>query len=470
MILSCNELNLNAKYCYTQITKALPGRTDNAIKNRFHATCRAQSRKEAADDDKSTCHSSEGNTDSDSVECSDTTSNPLSDVPPHGPTAVMVQTAYSGLPLNFKFENSVPFVFDECIPPTDLNNSLYSTISSHGGSLLQNFRAAKCVKKPKKVTGVNKNLNDNSTLNELLTAKASAPHVTAWINPMHDTQISALPCLISHSDTRGHSQYHPQQTISTLASTSMVVSPTALINSPSLPIKIPTSVISHPSISCTQNCSLDQIAASPVLTHKSAVNGLSLRERHGHSSVLAHASSPTLSDDFRMTIPSGSSIDIDENLFDDWMDDGTELGTHTEYTTEIDVPFYQSSFEWGIDGCCAMGSNVASTCFSSNQVSNASSGYGYGENSESLCGFQRLSYGQGHLPSQLTQSKVNTSGFFSSLGGRICGTPKIDSCYDVGNQQSLGQAQYPVNYGSSCHMDDFENLMPSQSNQTQLYR
>lgn len=408
-------------------------------------------------------HYSEGNTDSDSAECSDTASNTLSDLISHGPTAVMVQTTYSGISPDFKFENSIPFVFDDAISSTDVNHSLYSTLSTHGGSLLQNFRTVKCVKKSKKVPGSQKYIQDNSSISELLTTKLNAPHTTAWINPMHDAQIS-VPCAVSQPDAQLQGQYYPQQLASAFTSPNTVAPPATLIYSASMPIKIPTSVLGSLSPSRFHTRPVDLVVPGPSSNHKTLLNGLSLRERHSHCSVLAHASSPTLSDDFKMTIPSGSSIDIDENLFDDWMDDGTELGTFTEYTTEIDVPFYQSSFEWDIDGCCAMGTTVTSSCFSSSQTTSNSSAYGYGENSESLCGFQRLSYGQGPVPSQQTQSKANNSGFFSSLGGRICGTPKIDHRYESG----FGTAPYPVIYGG-CHMDDFgnENLMPVHSKQTQ---
>ena len=62
-----------------QITKMLPGRTDNAVKNRFHAACRQQSRKDFGDDEKMNYISGgfDCNTDSESVEIE----SPLKSIP-----------------------------------------------------------------------------------------------------------------------------------------------------------------------------------------------------------------------------------------------------------------------------------------------------------------------------------------------------------------------------------------------------
>jgi hypothetical protein len=198
-----------------------------------------------------------------------------------------------------------------------------------------------------------------------------------------------------------------------------------------------------------------------------AFHELSLKERLAP----ALSSSPTYSDDFKMNIQSGSDNELEESMFDDWMDE--EDGTTEE--TEVSVPTIQFNYDWNPNNNTPQVNNEKKGCFSSSQLC----GFGYeDENSGTLCGFQRPSYGQGmgQITSHLNQqqphlnqqhphlnqhqphlnqqqpylnqqqqqqqphhagyNQTSNPGFFQSLGGRICGAPTYDKSYDGrgGNQ------------------------------------
>jgi len=127
------------------------------------------------------------------------------------------------------------------------------------------------------------------------------------------------------------------------------------------------------------------------------------------------ASSPTLSDDFRMNLPStdNSDIEIDEAMFDgdcDWMGGDDSI-------PDIDVPCCTATYQWAADGCSTLGQRMDAGCF----------GPGWGHASSSSSTKAPLVQ-----PSHKKQ-KSETKGFFSSLnkavGNRICGPPQVDNTF-----------------------------------------
>lgn len=128
------------------------------------------------------------------------------------------------------------------------------------------------------------------------------------------------------------------------------------------------------------------------------------------------ASSPTFSDDFRMNMPStdNSDIDIDEAMFEDWMeDDGGKL----EYVAaDIDVPCCASTYQWAQQGCSTIGHHVDAGCFA-------------GSSSRSFPGNSSRD-----IPVQspmMHGSQKSQGGFFASISSAICGPQKSDLRFDV---------------------------------------
>ena len=423
-----------------QITKALPGRTDNAIKNRFHATCRAQSRKEPGDYEKSSYHYNDGNTDSDSNSAngSETSGRMRTDIASGGSSIAMMQAhcpilAYPSPDCFqngslFVFSNSVvPYMFDSSISSADLIRNI---MPAQSGSTMKSSKTHKCAKKSKK-------MNSNSQIRTHHFSQEATLMSAGWAQPINSTQdllsdLTHSNLISMQSQQRNH--HAAQQPTATVISPSS--SRVSTCPSPTFAMPLPlSSSIGKALLRLSSSTDLSYVSQT---YNRTPFNGLSVKDRLAPTSTMPL--SPTFSEDFRMNIPSASSIDLDENIFDDWMDDGIVIETQVGRTNDIDVPFYRSSFDWGVTGCCSIAAtNAASGCFSTGQ-SNAME---QPEINDVFCGFQRLSYQPSAAPS---------SGFFSSLGGRICGSQKMDPSFESGHQQmSICQPQ-PV-YATNVELD-----------------
>ena len=148
------------------------------------------------------------------------------------------------------------------------------------------------------------------------------------------------------------------------------------------------------------------------------------------------ASSPTLSDDFRMNLPStdNSDIEIDEAMFDgdnDWMGGDDSI-------PDIDVPCCTATYQWAADGCSTLGQRMDAGCFGP--------GWGHASSSSSI----RAPLVQASNKKQKSESK----GFFASLnkavGNRICGPPQVDNTFPPHQQPPQGaQHDFVTTKGSN---------------------
>ena len=325
----------------------------------------------------------------------------------------------------FTFANPVSYVFDNATPSADPSQSYRSAIPTHGGSSLKSSKTHKCAKKTKKIIA---NRAQQIPIEAVIISDRNSSKITslnslAWSNPNSTAQeLLSEISLNSHPSTQFNhrSTYAQQQTPTVISPASSRVS-TSYPSPVLMPMPLPLGRAPG-----TLNSITDLPCAQPLYS-RAAFNGLSLKERLAPAPM--PPSSPTFSDDFKMNIPSTSSIDLDENLFDDWIDDDCVMGNDMDYTNDIDVPFYRSSFDWGITGCCNLATTATAGCFSSGQSAPAD-----GNEIDSLCGFRRLSYGQGQTTAVSAPCPQNT-GFFSSLGGRICGMQKADPGFEPEYQQ-----------------------------------
>lgn len=338
----------------------------------------------------------------------------------------------------FTFANPVPYVFDNAAPSADPSQSYRSAIPTHGGSSLKSSKTHKCAKKSKKAVASSARAQqipiEAVAISDRHSSKVTSLNSLAWSNPNSAAQelLSDL-ALNSYTSSQYHhrSAYAQQQMPTVISPASSRVSTT--YPSPVLmPLPLPSSRAPG------NMSSISDLPCAQPMYNRAAFNGLSLKERLAPAPMAPP--SPTFSDDFKMNIPSTSSIDLDENLFDDWMDDDSVMG-NMDYTNDIDVPFYRSSFDWGLTGCCNLASTATAGCFSSGQ-----SAPGDGSEVDSLCGFRRLSYGQGQPVATPASGSLST-GFFSSLGGRICGIQKVDQSFEPDYQQ--GQPSQHANVYSA---------------------
>jgi hypothetical protein len=306
--------------------------------------------------------------------------------------------AYSGNSM-FSFANPSSYMFDDASSISGSTQSFRTSLPTYTRSSAESSKTHKCAKKSRKLARISQ---DVAAVNDLH-HKISGLNSSSWALEMqHSLEFSQR-----NLNSLQHCQEYPG---------TPVISPLASEVSTTCPSPI-DSVVSS-AARAALNITTDSTAA-PSIFNRTAFNGLSLRERLAPGPL--HPSSPTYSEDFRMNIPSTSSIDLDEHLFDDWMDDAMIIG-NSDGSNDIDVPFYRLSFEWGLSGCCS--SLAPAGCFSVCQSPKAQS------EADALCGFQRHSFGQNEA------TAPSSSGFFSSLGGRICGAQKQDPSFETDNSPS----------------------------------
>ena len=430
-----------------QITKMLPGRTDNAVKNRFHATCRQQSRKDYGDDDKmgSISAISEGHTDSDSVEGESLQA--IRSVP--RPTPRTERT------LDPKFNRHAD-LFKEEFPvgsPVDL-------LSTNKTEHLRDEKPVRAEKKKKKVavSGTFGRLpepqvpQDTASLNE---------HYIAKLNEYFSTTSTATPVVVAANpmflssdslDRLGskkvlHEAHRPQQPIQPIAF-NQALKPILKSHYAEVGIKrakcsvsVPGAAIHpfpmRPSIgpgSAGQGQSqiplgMPHIPRGAVQTtgklHGVAFHELSLKDRLAP----AQSFSPSYCDDFKMNmnISTGSDLELDEFIFDDWINEESFI-LDAENDT---VPCCTSGYEWASSECSNLKSSVGAGCFS------ALHGGIRSHVTDSDIDLKYLSYEFQVSPSEsssslaLSQSAPVTPpshNFLSNLklGGRFCGPSKTD--------------------------------------------
>ena len=144
-------------------------------------------------------------------------------------------------------------------------------------------------------------------------------------------------------------------------------------------------------------------------------------------------SSPTFSDDFRMNMPStdNSDIEIDEAMFEDWMeeDDG-----RIEFINDTDISCCSSTYQWASHGCSTIGQQAG--CFGGPPSWGTSSSRSSG----------RPSLVQ---PTQKNSSQTH-GGFFATLSSRICG-PQGNDLMANDQKHMNGNNNYPKtsNFGGN---------------------
>ena len=418
-----------------QITKMLPGRTDNAVKNRFHATCRQQSRKDCGEDDKICGMSAafEGHTDCDSVEGDS--------LQVARPTPRQISTTRIDRAPDPK-SNCHADLFSDIGAQSFM---LCAPLVSQKTIISSNEKTTKSEKKKKKASissATEKNAKtelpqDTASLNEHYIAKlneyfASAPMTTPAValNPMFEPAVSinrqnSKPLHQPHQRIVLQPSYNQQQSTSNLAhhlecslkraKCSFAVSQ-PFQSRPVPPTGVPKVPLGLPHF---------PRGALPTTgkLHGVAFHELSLKERLAP----ARSSSPTYSDDFRMNITSGDDLDLDEFMFDTWLDDETEV-IDIPFTDDVDVPYCQANYEWNNNECTNICNGDIQSCFATSQVSTRSSVFESNMNIGGARTFNELQCTP--FESSHAQNPVATSpsGFFA-LRGRFCDPSNNDTSF-----------------------------------------
>ena len=419
----------------------LPGRTDNAVKNRFHATCRQQSRKDYGDDDKmgSSSAVSEGHTDCDSVEGESL----------HAIRSVPRPTPRSERTSDTKFNRHAD-LFKEESPIGSAVEILSINKTEHA----RDEKPLRAEKKKKKVavSGTFGRLpepqvpQDTASLNEHYIAKLNE-YFSTTTSTNTPVIVAANPMFLSSDslDRLGtkkllHEAHRPQQgqLIQQSIGLNQALKPipkshypeAAGIKRAKCSISVPSAAIhafpTRPGQSQIP-LGMPHIPRGAVQTtgklHGVAFHELSLKERLAP----AQSYSPSYCDDFKMNIATGSDLELDEFIFDDWVNEESFI-LDAENDT---VPCCTSSYEWASNECSNLKSNVGSSCFS------AILGGNRGQSTDHDMDLKYLSYefqgspNESSLSLALSQSAPVTPpphNFLSNLklGGRFCGPSKTD--------------------------------------------
>lgn len=399
----------------------LPGRTDNAVKNRFHATCRQQSRKDSGDDDKTGSASTgfEGYTDSDSVEGEPSQMTPR-------------QVFHMDLGHDIKNGPHADLFTDDFIIPSP----------SHKISNVRDEKIMKCEKeRKKKKVASSSNFGrlseqqapqDTASLNEHYIAKlneyfAAAPAVT----PLHtstNTIYSSSKETVGQSTKPLHKAYQPLNprnayNMPLIPATKAAYSDhtlkrakcAATVMEP-FPLRPLVGPPGGPHIPLGQPHMSRVAVQTTAKVHGVAFHELSLRERLAP----AESHSPLIyTDDFKMNITSDCDLDLEGFMFDDWINDESQI-IDSAYVDDIDVPCCQSTYEWVGNDCSSLGGSENKGCYSINQT-NSQSGMHDGGSDLRLLSFE--SHDEPCPSTALSTRHYNT------LGDRIFAPSKIDIAF-----------------------------------------
>lgn len=407
-----------------QITKMLPGRTDNAVKNRFHATCRQQSRKDSGDDDKMGCASTgfEGYTDSDSVEGEPSQMTPR-------------QMFHTDLCHDIKNGPHADLFMDDFSIPLPLPSHKIS----HG----RDEKSSKCEKERKrKKVASSDNLGrlseqqapqDTASLNEHYIAKlneyfAAAPVASpapALTDPIYsspkDVAVQpAKPLHKAYQPLNSQNVYNMPLTSVTRAShydNSLKRANCSVSAMQPLPLQ---PLVGAPHIP------LGQPPMSRIAVQTTAkVNGVAFHELSLRERLAPAQSSPTYTEDFKMTITSESDLDLEGFMFDDWINDEAQT-IISAYVDDVDIPCCQTTYEWAGNDCTPLGALGVSDirgCFSSNQPASGIAMYDGGSDLQHVSmSFGNLNQHQG-ISSPTSASHI---GLYNTVGGIFCASSKID--------------------------------------------
>jgi hypothetical protein len=415
-----------------QITKMLPGRTDNAVKNRFHATCRQQSRKDSGDDEKLGCASTgfEGYTDSDSVEGE--------------PSQMTPRVFHTDLGHDIKNgPHADLFTDDFTIPP---RSPIHKT--SHGRDE-KNSKSERERKKKKVASSDNlgklseqqapqdtASLNEHyiAKLNEYFAAAPAVPPTLALINPV--PVYSAAKEIIGQPAKPLHKAYQPlnPQNVYNMPLTSVTRASHYESNlkrakcSASVMLSRPLQqLVGSPHIPLGQPPMSRIAVQTTAKVHGVAFHELSLRERLAP----AQSHSPIYTEDFKMNITSESDLDLEGFMFDDWITDETQI-IDSAYVDDVDTPCCQIPYEWTGTDCTslrALGVSDIQGCFSSNQP--VSGGMYDGGPDLQHMSFESRNENQIQNLTQGTGSPTSAAnaGLYNTVGGIFCAPSIIDIGY-----------------------------------------
>lgn len=405
-----------------QITKMLPGRTDNAVKNRFHATCRQQSRKDCGEDDKlcGISASFEGHTDCDSVEGD---SLQAASPTPRQIAITRIDRAPDPIPnchadLFIDIGDHSLFSAPPVVQKTTISNNEKTTKSE------KKKKKASISSSTEKIAKTELP-QDTASLNEHYIAKlneyfASAPVTTPAIalNPVFEPAVSinrpnTKPLHQPHQRIVLQPSYNQQQSTSNLAHhleySLKRAKCSVAVSQPFQARPVPPSRVSQVPLG------LPHFPRGVLPTtgklHGVAFHELSLKERLAP----ARPSSPTYSDDFRMNITSGDDLDLDEFMFDTWLDDETEV-IDIPFTNDIGVPYSQANYEWANNECTNICNDDIQSCFATSQVGTRGSVFESNTNIGCARTYNQLQCTS--FESSLAQNPVATSpsGFFALRG------------------------------------------------------
>ena len=497
-----------------QITKMLPGRTDNAVKNRFHAACRQQSRKEFGEDEKMNYISGgfDCNTDCESVEVESplisTPIRPLSAIPRIDREKIF--GCYSSPSCN-------DIIHIEKHSSTSIlgfqTSNLYAQSSYDQKGVRERCdKVSKPAKKMKKST-INmttvveqEKVHDTAYLNELYITKLNEFFATPSVSP--SMQSTTSPIYVDDLKGVGTQITHGPQQQNYLTHSS-TISPSyrniseSTVNGPTLSmpaLRVRTSPLGQPFRSplgqpycirrvtpaittgtfngvafhelslkdrlapaqshsllytnndnnsphnkiCCENdnvttCNSENSSSSNSINvninqnincdnnNNNYSNSISVSNNYSNNNFTIHTH--TNDTDFGINTVLGSDLELQDYLLDDWVDEDMIMTGFYDSDVDVDVPCCQSTYEWATNECSIMRNTESQMCTINDIGTICSSANDFDIDFQGVSPNSQTFNYPPHMmsPQRIHGSRSSAPGFFSSMGGRLCGNSKTNT-------------------------------------------